>query len=190
MKHIKLISILLIAFFYTNVTNAQNVENEQEKSDTVTLTRAEKVKIIEAEAINLQISISNASIMGLDSAEFISWYSKGKGELLLKRFDNKVASTIKENSNKKIYYPKKDDVTYLLKIDIEAISEKAGINALLYLYKTIDNKSVELFCENIQIKDGRMNTFDILLIENAAKLAKKAVQVFKNKLYISYLSEE
>lgn len=173
MKHVKLFILLLVAFLFSNVARAQIKGFVYEGTKVESHTARELKKFKKSAAVNIQIDLSNAIIMGLDSADFVSWYSKNSGDLTLKRFKNYVVKTVKERTRKKVYYPGKEDVPYLVKLDVESISEDAGINAILYLYKTTDSGKKEYFHENIKVKDGRMNTFDILLQENAEELGKK-----------------
>lgn len=166
MNHIKLFALLLVALLSTTVANAQILNN---------VTKGEWKEFKKATAVNFQIDLSNATIMGLDSADFVSWYSKSSGELTLKRFKNYVVKTIKEHTSKKVYYPENEDVPYLVKLDIEAISEDAGINSNLYIFDSKDGIKV-LFHQNIKIKDGRMNSFDVLLQENAEELGEQVAR--------------
>lgn len=178
MKHIKLFILLLVALFSQNVVNAQ-IFGYKEELKVGNYTKDKRKEFKKATAVNFQIDLSNATIMGLDSADFVSWYSKSSGELTLKRFKNYVIKTVKEHTSKKVYYPENKDIPYLVKLDIEAISEDAGINAILYLYKITGNEKIEYFHQNIKVKDGRMNSFDILLQENAEELGEVITRALK-----------
>lgn len=179
MRHIKLITLMLIAIFSTNVADAQISKHKNEISKNTIDAKIYKKEFKKAIEMNIQVDLSNATIMGLDSADFVSWYGKNNGELTLKRFKNCVVKTVKENIDKKVFYPAKEDIPYLLKLEIEAISDDAGINAILYLIKNTGGEQKDFFHQNIKVRDGILNTFDVLLQENAEKLGKKVASKLK-----------
>ena len=177
MTHLKLFTFLIGLLLSANIADAQNFGKKVHPTSVPNYTKDAKKEIKNATDVNMAIDLSNVTIMGLDSADFVSWYSKNSGDLTLKRFKNYVVKTVKENTKKKIFYPAKEGIPYLVKLDIEAISEDAGINAIFYFYKFVGGQKEGLMRNNIKIKDGRMNEFEVLLKENAEDLGKKVANL-------------
>lgn len=178
MKHARLFTLLLGSIFSLTVANAQIFKTRPQGTVQGSEFTKEAMKAFkEAKAINLQIDMANATIMNLDSADFVAWYSASPATLTLKRFKNCVVKAVKENTKKTVCCPASADVPYLLKLDIESISENAGIDAKLYLYDTTEGGRKELLHEDIRIKDGRMNSFENLLQENAELLGLQVAKV-------------
>lgn len=173
MKHLNLFTLLLGFLLSVNIVDVHALGKNAYFASVTNNSKDAKKEFKKATDVNMMNDLSNATITGLDSADFVSWYSKSSGELTLKRFKNYVVKSVKENTNKKIFCSVKEGIPYLVKLDIEAISEDAGVNAILYFCKNVGGQQLEILRNNIKIKDGGMNEFEVLLQENAEELGKK-----------------
>jgi hypothetical protein len=126
-----------------------------------------------SEAVNLQIDFSEATIMGLDSADCVTYCCNkfGEGpqflELLFKRFRN-VVVTNTSSKHKKIAIGADSD--YIFKIKIKNITDNAGLSgeASLYNKENPDNPIRYV----INMEDGRWNTFENLFLEAGEEMGK------------------
>lgn len=125
---------------------------------------------------SLVVNFPDLKVGGLDSAEFVTYYcdkKKKKPEffgIVLKRFKYEVANSASKHWGKKFLT---DDTSsdFVFNLSISDITEDAGFTGVLSIYPRGQENNAQIF--DFKMKDGRMNTFDVLLLENAEKLGKR-----------------
>lgn len=184
MKFLVLLVSMLATWGYANATNW----------DEATLELGDSIK--KARTLNLQIDLSKSIIMGLDSADFINYYAVEKGGkedaalLLLKRFKNTLAGTIRQKSKKTILYPyRKKSAEFTVLVKVTDITDHAGLNGEIYIIKGGDASKqgvVSTIKRDFKISNGRWNTFENLLYEAAEELGKKLCKIISQPVPIPY----
>lgn len=132
---------------------------------------------------NLEFDIRHTSYCGLDSIEFVTYYSAKNNmspenfAITLRLYQLQFVSKFNKYARKKkISYPTHNPTTNgNIYIKIIEITEKAGIKAEITLYTDDISKGKQF---SLNVEDGRWNTFDELLKENAEKLAIKLYDKF------------
>lgn len=139
-------------------------------------TKEQRKAFAEAEACNLVIDMSKTFIMGLDSAEFVTYYADKEqkttqaASLVIKRFKNLIAANLAKSMEKEFCYPKKcDENEYEVLLKMNSITDKAGLTGKIYVYK-IGEKD-DACIASFMLKEGRWNSFDKLLDEAAENIA-------------------
>ena len=135
----------------------------------------------QAKVISLQIDFSNATIMGLDSADCSKYLSGQKEKLdldiLLKRFRSVLSRTASEVGTKELSLKEESNFVFLIKV--KNVSDKAGILAEARLFPKEQPERAIVYA--IDLKGGRWNSFDNLFMEAAEKIGKAIAQIVVDK---------
>lgn len=140
--------------------------------------KATRKQFVKGKDYNIEFDMRHTSYCGLDSIEFVEYYSAKNNmtpenfAIILRLYKSQFVSKFNKCSKKKkINYPTQNPATNSnIYIKIIEITEKAGIKAEVTLY-TDDISQGKQF--SLNVNDGRWNTFDELLKENAEELAVK-----------------
>ncbi len=154
----KIIFTVLLMMGFVMGVNAQN------------WTQADSTEFAKATDIAFEVDLSDATIMGLSKEKYPAYYASKFGsteknaELLLERFCNEMEYqyftrerqnvTCDPNAKFKIVYK----ITY--------ITEKGGFGGTY----TLSNGKTKSEAYPFAVRDGKWNSFDNLLLENAKKL--------------------
>jgi len=128
-----------------------------------------------ADSYALFVDFSDAKIDGLDSADFVSYYcgkEKKKANFLdftYKKFRYELASHIQNRLYKTIKV-NDNSPEFVLEYKILYLTEKAGITGELYVYPKDQPDKAQVY--DFKLKEGRWNSFDVLLLEAAEKMGK------------------
>lgn len=127
------------------------------------------------------IDFSQAKFSGLDSAEFVTYYSNKEKKdpafinLVLKKFKLALAESTEKTLRKKIMLDDTSSSNFVFSFKIKEVTEDAGIKGELYVYPKDRLNDALIF--DFKQKDGRWNDFDILLVENATKIGKRMEEI-------------
>lgn len=126
------------------------------------------------------VDYTDLKIAGLDSAEFVSYYcekEKKKPEFLgltLKRFKDELARAASKVLDKR-FRVEDSTADFVFSYKIYDITEKAGFTGEMSIYPRGQQDNAMVY--DFQMKDGRWNSFDVLLLENAEKLGKNIFDI-------------
>lgn len=131
----------------------------------------------------LDVDLSKTQYSGLSFDDFKEYVAEKNGtkSILVKVALNKYKSSFYMPSK---YYKFVNDSTntipYRIHLNVESINENAGIVAkAIVSYKD----SVDIASIDLSVKDGRWNTFDVLMEENAQKQLKLLIGTLKVSSY-------
>lgn len=120
----------------------------------------------------LDVDLSKTQYSGLSLEDFKEYVAEKNGTkpILVKVALSKYKSSFYMSSKKyKFVNDSTNTIPYRIHIKVESINENAGIVAkAIVSYKD----SMDIASFDLSVKDGRWNTFDVLLKENAEKQLK------------------
>lgn len=127
----------------------------------------------------LDVDLSHTSFSGLSYEDFIE-YLAGKNNvspLFMKAVINKYKASFYVTSKEyRFVEDKSNTIPYRIHIRVENINEQAGVAAKAFIsYKD----SVDFAYFDLSVKDGRWNSFDVLLSENAEKQRSYLLNTFR-----------
>lgn len=132
-----------------------------------------------ADSYALFVDFSKAKISGLDSAEFVSYYCDKERKnsnflgLTYKRFRYELAR--KATKTLKCNFLVEDSTSpFVFTFYIYELTEKAGMRGVLTICPRGREDMAKVY--DFFMDEGRLNTFDELLMEAAEELGKKLVE--------------
>lgn len=164
----KLSTMLLTLLLAVSSTHAAKWDSETRKA------------FRKAECYALFVDFSKAKISGLDSAEFVSYYCDKERKspdflgITYKRFRyelaRKATKTFKRN-----FLVEDSTCSFGFTFNIYELTEDAGMRGVLTICPRGREDMAKVY--DFFLDDGRLNTFDELLVEAAEKLGKKLVEI-------------
>lgn len=132
-----------------------------------------------ADSYALFVDFSKAKISGLDSAEFVSYYCDKERknpnflDLTYKRFRYELARKATKVF-KRNFLVEDSTSPFVFTFNIYELTEKAGMRGVLTVCPRGREDISKVY--DFFLDDGRLNTFDELLLEAAEELGKKLVE--------------
>ncbi len=128
-----------------------------------------KKNFLKQKEFAIDVDLSTTSFSGLSCEDFIE-YVAGKNDIspsfvnaAINKYKTSFFQTVK---GYRFVEDKANTVPYKIHIRVESLNEQAGIVAKAFIsYKD----SVDFAYIDLSVKDGRWNSFDVLLNENAEK---------------------
>lgn len=131
-----------------------------------------------AQCLGIAFGIAeDASVLDLSEEEFLATSSqsvnvRNDGEYLIRRIFNRLFSRLKKahiDNLEIIKYDEACQCDFILKIELDEVSDKGGIAGRAFLVEIGTNKA-KVF--PFSISDGKWNSFDELVLESTDNLAK------------------
>lgn len=132
-----------------------------------------KAEFLKQREFALDVDLSNTVYSGMNYDEFAEYMEikENMPQKFLKAALSKYKVSFYSNTKKyKFVNDKNKEIPFRIHIKVENISEKAGIQATAIITY---NDSVDIASIDLPVEDGRWNSFDVLLEENAQKQLKE-----------------